>query len=144
MKILSCLGLVGALLFAQSGRVVEEFKTKAGVVKITPIRHASMTIEAGGKVIHVDPWNQGNFEGLPKADLILITDIHPDPNSLWQKSWQAEARPTWCRKQLIHPGGAGAFACEPGGMGLLPQAVKRAIAGTRRHRRSIRATLRLQ
>jgi L-ascorbate metabolism protein UlaG (beta-lactamase superfamily) len=78
MKILSCLGLVGALLFAQSGRVVEEFKTKAGVVKITPIRHASMTIEAGGKVIHVDPWNQGNFEGLPKADLILITDIHPD------------------------------------------------------------------
>jgi hypothetical protein len=45
-----------------------------------------------------------------------------DPSSLWQKSWQAEARPTWCRKQLIHRGGAGAFACEPGGMGLLPQA----------------------
>src|SRR5450755_4056430 len=44
-------------------------------------------------------------------------------SSLWQKSWQAEARPTWCRKQLIHRGGAGAFACEPGGMGLLPQAV---------------------
>jgi len=35
-------------------------------------------IEAGGKVIQVDPWSQGNFDGLPKADLILITDIHGD------------------------------------------------------------------
>src|SRR5450755_4267052 len=45
-------------------------------------------------------------------------------SSLWQKSWQAEAHATWCRRQLIHRGGAGAFACEPGGMGLLPQAAK--------------------
>ena len=35
-------------------------------------------IEAGGKVIHVDPSTQGNYAGLPKADLILITDIHGD------------------------------------------------------------------
>lgn len=67
-----------AVAFAQGSRPVEEFKTKAGEVKITVIRHASMMIEAGGKVIHVDPWSQGNFDGLPKADLILITDIHPD------------------------------------------------------------------
>src|SRR5436305_14451640 len=59
-------------------RPVEEFKTSAGVVKITPVRHASMMIEAGGQVIHVDPWSQGNYEGLPKADIILITDIHGD------------------------------------------------------------------
>jgi L-ascorbate metabolism protein UlaG (beta-lactamase superfamily) len=71
-------GLLGVMLLAQSSRPVEEFKSKAGVVKITPIRHASMMIEAGGKVIQVDPWSQGNFDGLPKADLILITDIHPD------------------------------------------------------------------
>lgn len=69
--------LIGSVVFAQ-GRTVEEFKTKSGVVKITPVRHASMLIEAGGKVIYVDPWNEGNFDGLPKADLILITDIHPD------------------------------------------------------------------
>jgi L-ascorbate metabolism protein UlaG (beta-lactamase superfamily) len=77
MKIVGCL-MVSAVVFAQAPRPVEEFKTTAGVVKITPIRHASMMIEAGGKVIHVDPWSQGNFDGLPKADLILITDIHPD------------------------------------------------------------------
>jgi len=75
-KLLVSLLLAGAAL-AQN-RPVEEFKTKAGEVKITPIRHASMMIEAGGKVIHVDPWSQGNFDGLPKADLILLTDIHGD------------------------------------------------------------------
>ena len=56
------------IAFAQVSRPVEEFKTQAGMVKITIIRHASMMIEAGGKVIHVDPWSQGNFDGLAKAD----------------------------------------------------------------------------
>lgn len=77
-KALGSLLLFGSVIFGQSNRPVEEFQTKAGVVKITPIRHASMMIEAGGKVIHVDPWSQGNFDGLPKADMILITDIHQD------------------------------------------------------------------
>lgn len=58
-------------------RPVESFETKAGVVKITPVRHASLMIEAAGKVIHVDP-SQGDYKGLPQADLILITDIHGD------------------------------------------------------------------
>jgi L-ascorbate metabolism protein UlaG (beta-lactamase superfamily) len=71
------LGLA-AVALAQPQRPVETFQTQAGEVKITPVRHASMMIEAGGKVIHVDPWSQGNYEGLPKADLILITDIHGD------------------------------------------------------------------
>ncbi|HME11183.1 MAG TPA: MBL fold metallo-hydrolase [Bryobacteraceae bacterium] len=66
----------GALLAA--GRPIASFSTSAGEVKITAIRHASLMIEAGGKVIHVDPWSQGNYDGLPAADLILITDIHPD------------------------------------------------------------------
>src|SRR5580693_10525544 len=78
MRTIAVLLLMGGVLCAQGVRPVEEFKTKAGAVKITPIRHASMMIEAGGKVIEVDPWSQGNFDGLPKADLILITDIHPD------------------------------------------------------------------
>ena len=78
MKIVAGLLLAGVVLFAQAARPVEEFKTSAGAVKITIIRHASMLIEAGGKAIHVDPWSQGNFDGLPKADLILITDIHQD------------------------------------------------------------------
>jgi L-ascorbate metabolism protein UlaG (beta-lactamase superfamily) len=65
-------------LMAQVQRPVEEFSTSAGPVKITPIRHASMMIQAGGKVIQVDPWSQGNYDGVPQADLILVTDIHAD------------------------------------------------------------------
>lgn len=55
-----------------------EFKTSAGPLKLTAIRHASLMLEAGGKVIHVDPWSQGNYDGLPHADLLLITDTHGD------------------------------------------------------------------
>lgn len=66
------------VVFAQVKRPVEEFQTGAGVLKITPVRHASLMIEAGGQVVHVDPWSQGNYDGLPQADLILITDTHGD------------------------------------------------------------------
>jgi L-ascorbate metabolism protein UlaG (beta-lactamase superfamily) len=69
--------LAGALL-AQSSRPVQELATSAGVVKITPVNHAALMIEGGGKVIHVDPTSAANFEGLPPADIILITDIHGD------------------------------------------------------------------
>src|SRR5579863_1714997 len=79
MKLLTAfLLLATAALLAQPQRPVDEFQTGSGVLRITPIHHASLMIEANGKVIHVDPWSQGNYEGLPKADLILITDIHPD------------------------------------------------------------------
>ena len=64
--------------FAAPPRRADSFPTAAGDVKITPIHHASLMIEAGGKTIQVDPVGQGNYEGLPKADLILITDIHGD------------------------------------------------------------------
>lgn len=57
--------------------LADDISTSAGTVKITPIQHASFLIEAGGKVVYVDP-AQGNFDGRPKADLILITDIHGD------------------------------------------------------------------
>ena len=53
------------------------FPTEAGTVQITPIQHASLLIEAAGKVIYVDP-AQGSYDRRPKADLILITDIHGD------------------------------------------------------------------
>jgi L-ascorbate metabolism protein UlaG (beta-lactamase superfamily) len=52
--------------------------TSAGPVKITPLYHASTLIEAGGKTIYLDPAKPAKLAGLPKADLILITDIHGD------------------------------------------------------------------
>jgi L-ascorbate metabolism protein UlaG (beta-lactamase superfamily) len=78
MKLLAGLLLAAAVGFAQIKRPVQEFETSAGVVKITPIQHASLMIEAGGQVVHLDPWGSGNYDGLPPADLILITDIHGD------------------------------------------------------------------
>ena len=55
----------------------EEFSTAAGKLQLTPIQHASLMIQAGGKVMYVDP-AQGSYDGLPQADYILITDIHGD------------------------------------------------------------------
>ena len=69
--------LTTAAAFPQSSRPSDTFPTRTGEVKITPIQHASFMLEADGKVIYIDP-AQASFEGLPPADLILITDIHGD------------------------------------------------------------------
>ena len=66
-----------AAAVALPASAVEIFDTSAGPVKVTIIQHASLMIEAGGKIIYLDP-SQGSYEGLPAADLILITDIHGD------------------------------------------------------------------
>ena len=59
-------------------RPAQLFETSAGPVKITPIYHASVLIEAGNKTIYLDPAKPADVSGLPPADLILITDIHGD------------------------------------------------------------------
>jgi L-ascorbate metabolism protein UlaG (beta-lactamase superfamily) len=55
----------------------EQFSTSKGALQITPIQHASLMIQAGGKVMYIDP-AQGSYDGRPQADYILITDIHSD------------------------------------------------------------------
>ena len=65
---------LGASLSAQT----QTFSTSAGDVKITPLVHASVLIQAGGKTIYVDPAKPAKLAGLPKADLIVITHIHAD------------------------------------------------------------------
>lgn len=52
--------------------------TSAGDLKITPVYHATTVLEHGGKVVIVDPWSKGAIDKLPKADLLLITDVHFD------------------------------------------------------------------
>lgn len=78
MRTAGLLAFLALSVSAQPQRPVETFQTKAGPLRITPVRHASLMIESAGEVIHVDPWGQGNYEGLPKADLILLTDTHGD------------------------------------------------------------------
>src|SRR5260370_8793759 len=63
--------------FAYAATAAQSFPTSAGVVKITPLYHASTLIEAGGKKIYLDPAKPVKFARSPKADLILITYIHP-------------------------------------------------------------------
>src|SRR5262245_13308900 len=52
--------------------------TSKGDLTIVPITHGTVLFQFGGKNLYVDPWSKGNYEGKPKADLILITDIHQD------------------------------------------------------------------
>ncbi|MEE8257260.1 MAG: MBL fold metallo-hydrolase [Acidobacteriota bacterium] len=59
-------------------RGADTIKSSGGDILITPVRHGSVMIQYGGKVFHVDPWSQGDYSELPKADVILITDIHGD------------------------------------------------------------------
>jgi L-ascorbate metabolism protein UlaG (beta-lactamase superfamily) len=53
-------------------------KTSAGELRVTPLYHGSVMLEFGGNVIHVDPWSQADYTGLPPADLILVTHTHAD------------------------------------------------------------------
>src|SRR6202521_802650 len=80
VSIIACAAMISFAVgaHAQMARPVQTFDTSAGPVKITPIYHGAMMIQAGGKVILVDPAKPANFAGLPQADLILITDIHGD------------------------------------------------------------------
>src|SRR6266568_3879374 len=53
--------------------------TSDGDLVIHPINHATFVMSWKDRVIYVDPVGSGKrFDGLPKPDLILVTDIHGD------------------------------------------------------------------
>jgi L-ascorbate metabolism protein UlaG (beta-lactamase superfamily) len=68
------------LLLATSAAVfaADILQTSAGDVTITPVRHATLRLEIQGKTWWIDPWSQADLSNAPKADVILITDIHGD------------------------------------------------------------------
>jgi L-ascorbate metabolism protein UlaG (beta-lactamase superfamily) len=47
-------------------------------MRITPLYHATTLFTWQGKAYFVDPWSKANFSGLPKADVVFLSDIHPD------------------------------------------------------------------
>jgi len=57
----------------------ETIPATGGNITIQPINHAALQIRFGNQVITVDPSPMGgNYDVLPKADLLLISDIHGD------------------------------------------------------------------
>lgn len=56
----------------------DRIETSAGTVTMTPVRHGTVMLDVAGKTWIVDPWSQADLSSLPKADVILITDIHGD------------------------------------------------------------------
>ena len=56
-------------------------------VIITPLLHASVQVEGGGKVVQIDPWTRADLTRAKPADLILVTDDpihHLDPKAIVQ------------------------------------------------------------
>ena len=76
MKLVPTLLLVLVLAVPLAAADIE--KTSVGELKITPVQHGSLMLEFSGQVWHIDPWSQADYAALPKADVILVTDIHGD------------------------------------------------------------------
>lgn len=74
MRLALCLLVVTPYADLAADRIA----ASGGDIEITPITHASVQIEHGGKVIQVDPWSKGDYSQAKPADLILVTGIEPD------------------------------------------------------------------
>jgi L-ascorbate metabolism protein UlaG (beta-lactamase superfamily) len=62
-----------------SSQPTDHFTTAKGDLAVTPLQHASVLFEWNGKAIYVDPTTPALTDAaLPKADVVFITDIHPD------------------------------------------------------------------
>jgi L-ascorbate metabolism protein UlaG (beta-lactamase superfamily) len=65
--------------FSQEPPEYDKIVTSAGVVELHFIGHGSLMFKMNGFVIYFDPVrSSGNYEFLPKADLILVTHEHGD------------------------------------------------------------------
>jgi L-ascorbate metabolism protein UlaG (beta-lactamase superfamily) len=64
---------------SSSARATDHFSTSKGDLAVTPLQHASVLFEWHGAAVYVDPVDAAVADAaLPKADIVFITDIHPD------------------------------------------------------------------
>ena len=49
-----------------------------GNIVLTPMMHAGVQVEFGGKVIQIDPSGMANLPAAKLADIIIVTDVHGD------------------------------------------------------------------
>ena len=65
--------------YSQDSPEFDKLATSAGIVEMHFIGHGSLMFKFNGFVIFVDPVkSSGNYEFLPKPDLILVTHEHGD------------------------------------------------------------------
>jgi L-ascorbate metabolism protein UlaG (beta-lactamase superfamily) len=67
-----------ALKGATPNKQTDVVRTSRGELRLTPLYHGSVMLEFDDKVVHVDPWSQTDYAGLPPADLIVVTHTHAD------------------------------------------------------------------
>jgi L-ascorbate metabolism protein UlaG (beta-lactamase superfamily) len=67
-----------AVAMTGGARPSDVLPTSKGELRITPLYHATLLLQLGGRAIYVDPAHDISYEGLPRADIVFITDIHPD------------------------------------------------------------------
>lgn len=66
-------------VFSQADPEFDKITTSAGIVEMHFIGHGSLMFKINGYVIHIDPVkSSGDYQFLPKADMILITHEHGD------------------------------------------------------------------
>ena len=49
-----------------------------GELRVTPIHHATLLLEIDGRALYFDPVHDTTYDGLPKAHVVFVTDIHGD------------------------------------------------------------------
>ena len=72
------LGLAFAIVGLGVAIAADTIPATGGNIELTPMTHAHVQIEHGGKVIHIDPTGQSNLASAKPADIILVTDVHGD------------------------------------------------------------------
>lgn len=71
--------VMNTTLFSQVLPESDKFRTSSGDVEMYFIGHGSLMFTHNDFVIHIDPVkSSGKYDGLPKADLILVTHEHFD------------------------------------------------------------------
>jgi L-ascorbate metabolism protein UlaG (beta-lactamase superfamily) len=85
MSKISALGCALALVLAAPAFAAapaltgDHIATSQGDLVIHPVNHASFLMSWNGKIIYNDPVGGADkYKDLPRPDLILVTDIHPD------------------------------------------------------------------
>ena len=82
MKILELTLIITAMstpAFSKDLPEVDKISTSAGDVELCFVGHGSLMFKVNNYVIHIDPVrSMGEYDKLPKADLILVTHDHYD------------------------------------------------------------------